>query len=415
MVYEPETILYSLSDDLTSGDSPVLFCRSVLKREKDREEPVVSLSVRNLSGQTIRDMKLELIRDPSGESTESRNRTELLPDETTCWEIPVSEGTESFSIKRIGIIFEDGTFWVGRGSEFKALPEAKPVPEEEKDLQQFRGKTTEQSAFIPEDLGTLWRCSCGELNRTDSCRRCGLEKAFIFEEYYKCDRKIDCPKCGAVFTVGSKFCPYCGEEILEWKYHEEERARDEKSFQERLRELIAAVQEHAPVQLRRPWWFWLVLITALIIGFATILSIGKSGHNGGKSADAVVSEAVETPMDQIKKKATSQAEVEFGTGEYEIVADKDKKIFYVNGWPDKAYADLNRARTNEKEGEMQWTLWRETVQSNCETLRDYMDEKGYDDWGCSWSIRSNRNHGTVYLTVFDGSVLYDEMEHQKKS
>ena len=240
MVYEPETILYSLSDDLTSGDSPVLFCRSQLKREKDREEPVVSLSVRNLSAQTIRDMKLELIRNPSCESTESRNRTELLPDETTCWEIPVSGGTESFSIKRIGIIFEDGSFWVRRGSEFKALPEAKPVPEEEKDLQEFRGKTTEQSAFIPEDLGTLWRCSCGELNQTDSCRRCGLEKALIFEEYYKCDRKVDCPKCGAVFTVGSKFCPYCGEEILEWKYHEEERARDEKSFQERLRELIVA-------------------------------------------------------------------------------------------------------------------------------------------------------------------------------
>ena len=102
-----------------------------------------------------------------------------------------------------------------------------------------------------------------------------------------------------------------------------------------------------------------------------------------------------------------------GTGEYEIVADKDKKIFYVNGWPDKAYADLNRARTNEKEGDMQWTLWRDTVQTNCETLRDYMDEKGYDDWGCSWSIRSNRNHGTVFLTVFDGNVLFDELEHQK--
>ena len=415
MVYEPETIVYALSDDLISEDSPVLFCHGVLKKKENGEAPVVALEIRNLSDQPIRDMKLELIQKPMRETMESRNRTELPPDETMLWEIPVSPDAASFSIKRIGIIFEDSTFWVGRGSSLKALPAAQPVPEEEKDLQQFREKTTEQSSFIPQDLGPLWRCGCGELNRTNHCRRCGMEKDIVFEEYYKCDRKIDCPKCGAVFTVGSKFCPYCGEEIVEWKYHEEERVRDEKSFQERLRELIAAVQEHTPIQLRRPWWFWLVLITALIIGLATILSIGRSGHYGGKSADAMVSEVVETPMDQIKKKAVSQAEVEFGTGEYEIVADKDKKILYVNGWPDKAYADLNRARTNEKEGSMQWGLWSDTVKTNCETLREFMDEKGYDDWGCSWSIRSNRNHGTVFLTVFDGNILYDDLEHHKKN
>ena len=238
----------------------------------------------------------------------------------------------------------------------------------------------------------------------DGTQRCG---------FYECE---ECKQRFLDIRIGPRIpCPYCGEELVEWKFHEEERKRDEKNFQERLRELISAVQEHTPVQLRRPWWFWLVLITALIIGIATILSIGRSSHNGGKTADTLVSEVVETPLDQIKKKAVSQAEVEFGTGEYEIVADEDKKILYVNGWPDKAYADLNRARTNEKEGLTQWSLWSETVRTNCETLREYMDEKGYDDWGCSWSIRSNRNHGTVFLAVFDGNLLYDDLEHQRKN
>ena len=411
MVYEPETIQYSLPDDLYSEGSPVLICSAVLKRTEEKGS-LVLLEIRNVSEQTIQDLKLELVLVPDGMNREERIRETITPEESILREIPVSEETESFSIKRMGIVFKDRTFWVGRGSSFEPLLPREPVPEENKDIRRFQEKTTELSRYVPQESGRFWRCGCGELNRTETCRRCGLDKAVLMEAYADSDQMIQCPHCQSLIVKGTKFCPYCGEEILEWKYHTEERERDEKGFQDRLRDLIAAVQEHAPIQLRRPWWFWLVLITALIIGLATILSIGKTGSNGGKSADAVVSDVVETPMDQIKKKATSQAEVEFGTGEYEIVADKDKKIFYVNGWPDKAYADLNRAKTNEKEGSMQWTLWRDTVQSNCETLREFMDEKGYDDWGCSWSIRSNRNHGTVFLTVFDGTVLYDDLEHK---
>ena len=413
MVYESETIQYSLPVDLYSKDSPILFGSAVLKRREDGEAPFVIMVICNVSEQLIEDMKLELLLEPCAENMEERFHKQILPNDTAEWNISVPKGTQYFSIQRIGVIFEDKSFWVGRGNSFKPVLPQKLIPEEEKDLEQFCLKTTEQSRFVPQESGRFWRCSCGELNQSEICRRCGMDKTVLFEAYESSDRMILCPHCRESIKKGTKFCPYCGEEIVEWKYHAEERKRDEKSFQERLRELIAAVQELTPIQLRRPWWFWLVLITALIIGMATILSIGKTGTNGGKSADAMVSEVVESPMDQIKNKATSQAEVEFGTGEYEIVADKDKKIFYVNGWPDKAYADLNRARTNEKEGDMQWTLWRDTVQTNCETLRDYMDEKGYDDWGCSWSIRSNRNHGTVFLTVFDGNVLFDELEHQK--
>ena len=414
MVNESETILYSLPDDLCSEDSPVMFYRASLKQEKNREEAFIQMEIGNISERIIQDMKLELILQPAGESREERIYRTIAPEETILCEIQVPKGTNSFSIKRIGIIYEDRTFWVGRGTSFEPILPPEPISEEDKDIERFREKTTEQSRYVPQEKGIFWRCSCGKLNRSDPCQRCGVDKTTLLEAYENSDRTILCPHCQASIAKETKFCPYCGEEILEWKYHAEERVRDEKSFQERLRDLIATVQEYAPIQLRRPWWFWLVLITALIIGMATILSIGKTGSDGGKSADAVVSEVVETPLDQIKKKATSQAEVEFGSGEYEIVADKDKKIFYVNGWPDKAYADLNRARTNEKEGSMQWTLWRETVQTNCKTLRDYMDEKGYDDWGCSWSIRSNRNHGTVFLTVFDGNVLYDDLEHQNE-
>lgn len=412
MVYEPKTIQYSLPTDLYSEGSPVLLCSAVLKREANREEPFVAMEIRNVSEKIIQDMKLELILEPNGEKREERICKTAAPTDMVHCEIPVPVGTETFALKRIGVIFADRTFWVGRGTSFEPLLPAELISEEDKDMERFREKTTELSRFVPQEQGKFWRCSCGELNLSETCSRCGMDKTILLEAYVSSDRMIQCPHCQALIAKKTKFCPYCGEEIVEWKYHAEERVRDEKSFQERLRDLVAAVQEYTPIQLRRPWWFWLVLITALIIGAATILSIGKTGSNGGKSADAVVSEVVETPMDQIKKKATSQAEVEFGSGEYEIVADKDKKIFYVNGWPDKAYADLNRAKTNEKEGSMQWTLWRDTVQTNCETLREYMDEKGYDDWGCSWSIRSNRNHGTVYLTVFDGNVLYDELEHK---
>ena len=412
MVYEPETIQYSLPEDLYAEGSPVLFVSAVLQKEKNREDSSIILEICNVSEQTIPDMKLELSLIPEEKNRQERIRRSIAPEETIRWEIPVPKETESFTLKRIGVIFEDRTFWVGRGESFQTLLPKMPISEEEKDLERFREQTTGKSQFIPGELGAFWRCSCGGLNHKETCPSCGMEKNALMEAYEKCDRVEQCPHCQASIARKTKFCPYCGEEIVEWKYHAEERVRDEKSFQDRLRDLIATVQEYAPIQLRRPWWFWLVLITALVIGLATIISIGKTGSGGGKSADAVVSEAVETPMDQIRKKATSQAEVEFGTGEYEIVADKDKKILYVNGWPDKAYADLNRAKSNEKEGATQWGLWRETVQTNCETLRDYMDEKGYDDWGCSWSIRSNRNHGTVFLTVFDGNVLYDDMEHR---
>ena len=412
MAYGLETIQYRLPDDLCAEGSPILFGHAVLKRTEEREESLVALKIRNVSEQIIQDMKLELSLESGNEFREERIRKQILPDEMVEWDIPVPKGAESFSLNRIGVIFEDNTFWVGRGSSFRGILPPEPIPEETKDIQLFREKTTERSQCIPREHGSLWRCSCGVLNHSSVCRECGMDRQILLEAYEESDRMILCPHCSEHFPVGMKFCPYCGEEIVEWKYHAEERVRDEKSFQDRLRALIAAVQEYTPVQLRRPWWFWLVLITALIVGLATIFSIGKTGSNGGKSADAMVSEVVETPMEQIRKKAVSQAEVEFGTGEYEIVADKDKKIFYVNGWPDKAYADLNRARTNEKEGSMQWTLWRDTVQTNCETLREFMDEKGYDDWGCSWSIRSNRNHGTVFLTVFDGNVLYDDLEHQ---
>ena len=38
MVYEPETIQYSLPEDLYAEGSPVLFVSAVLKKEKDKEE-----------------------------------------------------------------------------------------------------------------------------------------------------------------------------------------------------------------------------------------------------------------------------------------------------------------------------------------------------------------------------------------
>ena len=61
MVYESETIQYSLPVDLYSKDSPILFGSAVLKRREDGEAPFVIMMIRNVSEQLIEDMKLELL------------------------------------------------------------------------------------------------------------------------------------------------------------------------------------------------------------------------------------------------------------------------------------------------------------------------------------------------------------------
>ena len=56
MVYESETIQYSLPVDLYSKDSPILFGSAVLKRREDGETPFVKMVIRNVSEQLIEDM-----------------------------------------------------------------------------------------------------------------------------------------------------------------------------------------------------------------------------------------------------------------------------------------------------------------------------------------------------------------------
>ena len=126
MVYEPETILYSLPDDLYSEDSPVLFCSAVLKREENGEKPFIKMNIRNVSEQIIQDMKLELILEPNGEKREERIRQTMESVETIQCENPVPERTETFTVQRIGVIFEDRTFWVGRGNTFRTFLKRRP-------------------------------------------------------------------------------------------------------------------------------------------------------------------------------------------------------------------------------------------------------------------------------------------------
>ena len=111
------------------------------------------------------------------------------------------------------------------------------------------------------------------------------------------------------------------------------------------------------------------------------------------------------------------AYIEKGSGEPLIMlhGNGESKEYFEHQIPyfAKAYrviAPDTRGHGETPKGTKPFRIWQ-----FAEDLKDFMDEKGYDDWGCSWSIRSNRNHGTVFLTVFDGNILYDELEHHKKN
>ena len=397
---------FSLPEDLYQEGSPILIHKAELVRPEEGGDQIFRMDIENLGEKIIRDVKVELLLvDVNGallEKTNIRYRRDIPPEgKTENWELSnISNDVDATLLGRGAVVFEDKTYWYGHLDTFSPMPKPKSIPEKDIDVQQYQEHTSEENLYEPWQWHGLWRCSCGAVNTSDQCRKCKLEKKSVWSHYRKSSRSF-CPECHEPLLKLTKYCPYCGNTIdhLERNFtvlYEEESPEDDT-----LPKLKAP---------RRPWWFWLVLILALGLFIGTIWSINSSDKTDKPSTSSSIQTAL-SPLDQLLNQAKEQADVEFGEGEYEVVADRDKKIIYVNGWPEKAYADLNSAKMNETDGLTQWRLWKETITINCETMKRAMQDKGMEDWSISWNVRSNRNHNNVLLTIFDGQVLYDDLEH----
>lgn len=98
--------------------------------------------------------------------------------------IPLPDiNTRSFSVVGVEVVYE-GNSAASSTSAWTSFPNQKPLSEifsDEETLKQYRIDFGESCSYELQELGELWRCSCGAINKEseDTCHHCGTAKQVL--------------------------------------------------------------------------------------------------------------------------------------------------------------------------------------------------------------------------------------------
>lgn len=188
--------LFMLDEETYAIESPVLIAAGVLLKDSVTDSIVVQLKLQNLSAQTVVAAKVKLCAyDVAGSKIPGVDDYQYLDLNThtgECWGddkaiiLPEAE-TRSFSIEKISVLFTDSNTW--ETTDFTSpisLPKAVllerelPTPEL---VSEYRMAVNQEAKFAPALYGKVWRCSCGAINRNETCHSCHATKSVVFSEF----------------------------------------------------------------------------------------------------------------------------------------------------------------------------------------------------------------------------------------
>ena len=183
---ERYTRLFSLPQDLYAPGAPLVIAAGALLKDSQTGSVLAQLKLRSLSDITINAVKLQVIGYDMAKAEICREEHQYLDlnvrrDESfgakEAIPLPV-RAVRSFSVHVLAVFFSDGSRYNGTDAPWLSLPEQQDLNVRLFDaelIKQYRLETSERSRYVPQTVGDLWMCTCGELNRRgEPCFRCSL-------------------------------------------------------------------------------------------------------------------------------------------------------------------------------------------------------------------------------------------------
>lgn len=185
------TKLYEVQKNLYSEGSPIIVSAGSLLKDTQTSNIIVQLKFHSVSATTIKALKVGITAfDIAGKEIDGiseyqyldlcvQNGQEFGSNKAIVMPNPV---TRSFAIKSITIVLTDGHVQ-NVSVPLVPLPQSTDIQSVLKDaelVKQYKLKTSESAAYVPQESYELWQCHCGEWNSCSLCSRCKGEKTVAF-------------------------------------------------------------------------------------------------------------------------------------------------------------------------------------------------------------------------------------------
>ncbi len=195
---ERYTRLFTLPKDCYVRHAPVLVEAGALLKDNENGQVIGQLKILNLQDKPIKATTVAFLPfDTAGKVLGQEFEFQYLDlntkiNQTFGEKTPVKfpdSTTRAFLPAVMEVIFEDNSKWkVAPNEVWDPLPKQETLESAFSNpilKIQYQKETTSNSTFCPQDLGEIWRCSCGAVNPSSNgiCRACRVSKTNVFDNY----------------------------------------------------------------------------------------------------------------------------------------------------------------------------------------------------------------------------------------
>ncbi len=186
--------LFALPSNLYVEESPLVISAGSLLKDTQTGKIISQLKFQSVSKKNIKALKISIKAfDVSGMPLQGVDEYQYL-DLSVCngssfgsdKAIIMPNGNcRSIEIGAIVVVFSDSTTWSGDLKGFKSLTSPQKIPfiANEELIKQYRIATTQKALYIPNEQKDCWVCTCGTINKDESCTNCHCSKIQVFSLY----------------------------------------------------------------------------------------------------------------------------------------------------------------------------------------------------------------------------------------
>lgn len=191
---ERYTRLFTLPKNCYVPGAPVLVEAGALLKDNAENKVIAQLKILNLQNKALKAVTVAFLpfdttgkvlgKDFDYQYLDLNTKKNQTFGERTPVEFP-NATTRAFLPAVMEVIFDDNSQWkVAPDEVWNPLPKQEPLDSALSNpilKVQYQKETTSEAAFRPEDLGEIWRCTCGAVNPSSNgnCRVCRASKTNV--------------------------------------------------------------------------------------------------------------------------------------------------------------------------------------------------------------------------------------------
>jgi hypothetical protein len=200
--------VYRLPSKLYLEGSPVIIEAGALQKDNATGKVLAQIKLKNLSDNKIVACKVSIrAYEPSGNEIEGVEDFAFL-------DISVSKGNDfgaktaiylpqsnarRFTVYVTEVVYSDGSVWNSPQLPWKQVPAQMTIQDGLKSMElikQYQIEVGKESSFYPEIIDGMFRCTCGTINLSKNCYRCGrnyfdlMNKLDVTSLKEKCNQRL---------------------------------------------------------------------------------------------------------------------------------------------------------------------------------------------------------------------------------